>query len=150
MKKIIKVLVLFSIFFIGFNTFSANASASGWSSWTNSPVGGGCQTRVWNDVSTYTTQSTTVDYQVQQNGSCGTLYYNSYVAQYGQSPAYYVRISPVQTGYFNQITPIKYFYITDFTKTGVAAVVMIDFYKDSSKTQYIGSDYSPSFTINQR
>ncbi len=117
----------------------SGASAAGWEGWSESAWSVNCETNLWVDANTYTKNATTIDYQVKQRGNCGKIYYDASINTYGHSPVYYKKISPTQTGYFSNITPVKQFKISSLTKTGVNAVVLIEFYKDAAKTRYVGS-----------
>ncbi|MBX9957936.1 hypothetical protein H7T43_24050 [Peribacillus simplex] len=149
--KIKKMLMVFSAAFIlGVSALPFNASAAGWTSWEDNPMGNGCKTRVWHDADTYTTNATTIDFKVEQNGKCGKLYYKSSINTYGNAPAYWKRISPYQTGSFSNITPLKQIKLSSLTQTGVKAKVLVELYKNAGMTSYVSDINSTTITINKR
>lgn len=128
MKKIFRVIIVFT--FIGIMCLGYSiqkSSAAGWSDWktpidpNNGSFPTGCQIRLWTDANTYSSSATTIDFQIEQNGKCGQLSYNAVV--YEKVP--FTQISPVVSGYFSNISPIKQFKLNDLSKSGINARLVV-------------------------
>lgn len=149
MKKSLLILFSFllvsSVVLLGSNEKAQAATYSGW----QHPYGfnKSCKVRVITDASTYTKRATTVDAKVEQNGSCGKLYYRMDLAY---KNANFMSIGDIQTGYFSGSTPWKSFNIRSVKQTQTTSIHV---YLSKKKSSGYGDEpraYSKSIKIYGR
>ncbi|PAD57681.1 hypothetical protein CHH92_23930 [Bacillus sonorensis] len=106
MKKVLRLCVLFGVtmaILLGFSPQNASAAWSDWQSFDGFKQG--CKVRVYTDALNYSSKASTVDVKAEQNGNCGTIYYNMFLSWKGSDS---VSIgSNVPTGSFTSNTPLK-------------------------------------------
>ncbi|MCF7618527.1 hypothetical protein [Bacillus sonorensis] len=130
MKKVLKPCVLFGVtiaILLGFSPQNASAAWSEWQSFDGFKQG--CKVRVYTDALNYSSKAKTVDVKAEQNGNCGTIYYNMFLSWKGSDS---VGIgSNVPTGSFTSVTPLKSINIIHQQET-TSAVVYLEMKKSSN------------------
>lgn len=66
---------------LGFSPQNASAAWSDWQSFDGFKQG--CKVRVYTDALNYSSKASTVDVKAEQNGNCGTIYYNMFLSWKG-------------------------------------------------------------------
>ncbi|MCF7618638.1 hypothetical protein P9D57_00585 [Bacillus sonorensis] len=106
MKKVLKLCVLFGVsmaILLGFSPQNASAAWSDWQSFNGFKQG--CKVRVYTDALNYSSKAKTVDVKAEQNGNCGTIYYEMFLSWKGNWSIGMGENLP--TGSFTSVTPLK-------------------------------------------
>lgn len=132
MKKFSKFLIVFIIGLVGFATVPEGKADAAWSAWqSRDGFKAGCKVRVWVDAYSYSNAANTVDAKAEQNGSCGTIYYQMFLSSDGSDSV--GASDDLFTGNFNSSTPVKSFNINTVKVNWTQnAVVYLYMYKTSN------------------
>ncbi|MBH0170410.1 hypothetical protein [Fictibacillus sp. 18YEL24] len=144
MKKHFKK-VMISFFSLAFiltftSTFKVNAATGSWHNTTIS----GCQVRVWTDYSRYTSSATSIDTYAETNGKCGTIDYKAAIYVTGEG-----RVSSVQSGYFANRTPIKYFYFSNMPNINRGFNIVESHFELYKNGSFIGAASSDTLIVDR-
>jgi len=147
-KKVLKASVLFGVSMAIFLGFSPQNASAAWSSWQSfDGFKQGCKVRVYTDATTYTRNAKTVDVKAEQNGNCGTIYYNMFLSWKGYPHTGLGENTP--TGSFSSVTPLKSItIIRPIGEPSTWGLVYLEM-KKSSNGDVIARAQSPQLTFTE-